>query len=291
MAPRVRFLAGLVVVAVGVQTTDCNTMTVQRFCGAQVVKPTTAVDHTPLLLLRGGGSQSRSKRQDKESMEGKHKQREERHKDQKLHKDKKRTRSDRRAAAESSSLSREESDLETTGNSEESQDDLAYTTAPEDGVAHQGAHPLGTVPVTMVAPPITQTSRDRVKEDGQSSEEYPGCFLSSSEPEPASQEVEQARDGPLPTRAELIRSIRDLPFNASLVSVLLSAHLGALSVTRACRFEKDATRKQQTGLTVTGSDHAHQLSSSPVVRMDDDNASTSEHAHILHTQQIAGGRA
>jgi hypothetical protein len=228
MAPRVRFLAGLVVAAVGLQTTDCNTMTVQRFCGAQVVKPTTAVDHTPLLLLRGGGSKSRSKRKDKESMEGKHKRREERHKDQKLHKDKKRTRSDRRAAAESSSLSREESDLETTGNSEESQDDLAYTTAPEDGVAHQGAHPLGTVPVTMVAPPVTQTSRDRVKEDGQSSEEYPGCFLSSSEPAP--QEVEQTRDGPLPTRAELIRSIRDRPFNASLVSVLLSAHLGALSV-------------------------------------------------------------
>ena len=288
MARRMRFLAGLVVVAMGVQTTDCNAMAVQRFCGAQVVKPMTAVDHTPLLpllLLRGGGSKSRSKRKDKESMEGKHEHREERQKD------KKRTRSDRRAAAESSSPSREASDLETTGNSEESQDDLAYNTAPADGVGHQGAHPLGTAPVTMVAPPVMQTSRDRAKEDGQSSEEYPGCFLSSSEPEPASQEVEQARDGPLPTRAELIRSIRDLPFNASLVSVLLSAHLGALSVTRACRFEKDATRKQQTGLTVTGSDHAHQLSSSPVVRMDDDNASTSEHAHILHTQQIAGGRA
>jgi hypothetical protein len=105
---------------------------------------------------------------------------------------------------------------DTSDSTQDSVDELEYTTAPEGGEfgGKLGAHPLGTEPIAA-APDNAGRKRDEQSESEDSSESYPGCYGNLSDS--TWEEEEEYRTAPLPTREELLQRIRDQPFNASHV--------------------------------------------------------------------------
>ena len=126
-----------------------------------------------------------------------------------------------------------DSDYESTGGSDDSVDPLIYTTPDEAGVGRQAYHPLGTAPPDDSAAPANIGDGDK-EEATSSSESYPGCYTDSSEEQESLAEVVEDA-GPRPSRSELIRRIRDHPFNESMVCLLSHTQTCACFVkTTAC---------------------------------------------------------
>jgi hypothetical protein len=155
------------------------------------------------LTLRGGGKSKETSRKRGGAGEGSS--------DKKRARDEDARRPRGRAAAEDK-VDEDEGDDESTSGSD-SADELAYSDAGAgDGhVQRVGAHNLGTAPIPS-APraPAGGAGGD----DDTTSESYPGCYSESSD---LVEEQEDWHSGPQPTREELIRQIRDRPFNTSFV--------------------------------------------------------------------------
>jgi hypothetical protein len=106
-------------------------------------------------------------------------------------------------------------DEESTGESD-SIDEFAYSASMDGGDRGVDTHTLGTAPTDKVVPPAKASAQGG--DDDGSSESYPGCYGSDSD-DVEEELVEDEHSGPLPSREELIRKIRDRPFNQSLVGI------------------------------------------------------------------------
>ena len=174
------------------------------------------------LTLRGGGEKNKEASRKRGGEEGD---------EEGGWRDRKRARDEKQPRKHTAASEDRDQDEATSGS--DSADELAYDEAAAGGEhgGRVGAHNLGTLPPPIPAPraPLSKGAEG----DDTTSESYPGCYSEVSSD--VVEEPVEARSGPLPTREELIRQIRDRPFNSSLVSfssqVFTSPHTHP---TRAC---------------------------------------------------------
>ena len=161
------------------------------------------------LTLRGGGKKSKEASRKRGGEEGD---------EEGGSRDKKRARDENQPRKHTAASEDRDQDEATSGS--DSADELAYDEAAAGGEhgGRVGAHNLGTLPQSIPAPRATLSKG--AEGDDTTSESYPGCYSEVSSD--IADEPVEARSGPLPTREELIRQIRDRPFNSSLVSFFLS---------------------------------------------------------------------
>ena len=162
------------------------------------------------LTLRGGGEKNKEASRKRGGEEGD---------EEGGWRDRKRARDEKQPRKHTAASEDRDQDEATSGS--DSADELAYDEAAAGGEhgGRVGAHNLGTLPPPIPAKHATLSKG--AEGDDTTSESYPGCY--SEESSDVVEEPVEARSGPLPTREELIRQIRDRPFNSSFVSFFLSS--------------------------------------------------------------------
>ena len=201
---------GLVVLPAPGQYRRAASVAAGSLQGTAIVRELWRPGYSFALTLRGGGEKSKEASRKREGEDGD---------EEGGSREKKRARDENQHRKHTAAS--EERDQDETTSASDSADELAYDEAAAGGEhgGRVGAHNLGTLPPPIPAKHATLSKG--AEGDDTTSESYPGCY--SEESSDVVEEPVEARSGPLPTREELIRQIRDRPFNSSFVSFFLSS--------------------------------------------------------------------